>query len=275
MLKSTFLHIPGFPPSLELELWNQGVRTWEDFLNCPYAPQGETDWYQKSLNAYKKGDANYFAARLHNTEHWRLAASFPAEAMFLDIETTGFSPNREETTIIGWSLGGKFKVLVNGRDDPADFVSDLARAKTLVTFNGRSFDLKFLEKIFDPNAFPKGHADLRYLCQRLGLTGGLKLIEIQLGLARDVEVRDGAEAVALWWRYVKKGDPARRKKALRDLIRYNHADVEGLKTLFEACLDRLRQAGAPVKTKLFAPLAARLDFSDPGRFPFSLDLMDR
>jgi uncharacterized protein YprB with RNaseH-like and TPR domain len=273
MLRSTFLHIHGVHPQQEKDLWRQGILTWDDLRAASLPANDNQEWYHSSRKAYRAGDANYFAERLANNEHWRLAVSFPAEAMFLDIETTGFSHHMNCVTIVGWSIGGPFNVLVNGRDDPEDFISDVKKAKSLVTFNGRSFDMRFLNKLFGAGVFPKGHADLRYLCQNLGLSGGMKAIEEALGLSRQTSARDGGDAVILWNKYVQGRDPDRRRQALRELIVYNHADVENLKLIFDCCLARLKDRGTPVKTRLFADLPSNLDFSGP-RFPFSLELMD-
>ena len=80
------------------------------------------------------------------------------------------------------------------------------------------------------------HVDLRYLAKRAGLTGGQKNIELSIGFERDtpLEGMSGAEAVGLWFDY-KEGD----QSALRKLIRYNHADIEGMKYIFEQVVERL------------------------------------
>ncbi|MDR0548640.1 MAG: ribonuclease H-like domain-containing protein [Deltaproteobacteria bacterium] len=271
MLKSTFIHLPGVSVVKEKKLWAEGILTWEDLLKSPIPFSDDHNWYHESLKAYQSGDAAYFGARLDNGDHWRVAASYPTEVMFLDIETTGFA-NYSMVTIIGWSIGGEFKVLVNGRDDPREFLADLARAKALVTFNGRAFDLRFLKALFSPERFTHCHADLMYLCRKLGLSGGQKAIEKALNLDREVS-GDGYEAAILWYKYHERGKTLARQRALRDLIVYNHADVEGLKVIFDACLLFLAKEGRPVPTNLFAPLATSPDFTDLNNFPFSLELM--
>ncbi len=74
------------------------------------------------------------------------------------------------------------------------------------------------------------HLDLRYLLKELGLSGGLKNIELQLGITRPDEVAgvDGYEAVRLWRRY-KQGN----LEALETLIKYNIEDIVNLKFLLE------------------------------------------
>ncbi|MDR1578447.1 MAG: ribonuclease H-like domain-containing protein [Deltaproteobacteria bacterium] len=274
MLKNTFIHIPGLGSKREKDLWAKGVMTWDDLAALPN-PRLDPNWRADSLKAWDAQDMDHFATKLPPKEHWRLAASFPAETIFVDIETTGFSADYDHITIIGWSLGGTFKVMVNGRDNPNSFLRDLAKSKAMVTFNGRCFDAKFLIRLFGANVLPTAHADLRFLCRVLGWSGGQKNIEAELGLTRQTHVQDGEEAVFLWNQYVHGRNPAQKKQALRDLIIYNHADIEGMKVIFDACLDRLAEAGLPNQTGLFAALAATPDFSDPDRFPFSLDLLKK
>jgi uncharacterized protein YprB with RNaseH-like and TPR domain len=237
------------------------------------------DWFTKSQKALKAGQISYFAQLLAPKDHWRIAASFPRECLFFDIETTGFSPNYHYITIIGWSMGGEFKVLVHGRDDPAEFLADLAKAKALVSFNGRCFDLRFLYQAFGQDVFPAAHADLRNLCKQVDLTGGLKNIEFMLNINRDIEPMAGEKAVALWEEYSYFGRSQKaKKKALRQLIQYNYYDVEGMKTIFDVCLDRLIDQGQTPDDyspqKIFSRLKCCPDFSDPDYFPFSLDLLD-
>ena len=62
---------------------------------------------------------------------------YPERILFLDVETTGLDPYRDVITVIGWSFGGYARTLVRGMGSEP-LREDLARAKFLVTFNGRS-----------------------------------------------------------------------------------------------------------------------------------------
>ena len=99
----------------------------------------------------------------------------------------------------------------------------------IVTFNGKQFDLPFIEYQFS-YSYDFIHLDLRYMLRELGLRGGLKSIEKQLGILRDEEVDgiDGFEAVRLWYRY-KRGN----QEALNTLLKYNEQDIVNLKTLLD------------------------------------------
>ena len=162
-------------------------------------------------------------------------ASFPGRVLFLDIETTGLSNYYDEITLIGWSFGGHAKTIVKGQD-PGLLRDDATRAKALVTFNGIRFDTKFIAREFPEIILPESHVDLMYLCRRVGLTGGQKAIESELGIEfRDDSTKmDGAEAVVLWHRYLR-GDP----DALRKLIRYNRVDIAAMGAILDEAIFRI------------------------------------
>ena len=162
--------------------------------------------------------------------------SLPDRVLFLDIETTGLSHYHDEITVIGWSFGGCAKTIVKGQD-PGLLRDDATRAKALVTFNGIRFDTKFITREFPEIILPESHVDLRYLCRRVGLTGGQKSIENELGIGfRDDSTNmDGAAAVMLWHRYLR-GDP----DALRKLIHYNRVDIAAMGTILDEAVTRLR-----------------------------------
>jgi len=54
----------------------------------------------------------------------------------------------------------------------------------IVTFNGTCFDVPFIKKIFPEINFNQIHIDLRYFLKRLGLSGGLKIIENEMNIKR-------------------------------------------------------------------------------------------
>ena len=252
MLGSTFRHLRGINAEKERLLWRAGVLTWDDFESHLHRQQvlpfrGEVSkgsWFLLDLSrvALQRKDATFFADVLHRREHFRIALSFPQETIFLDIETTGLSLYYDTITLIGWSFGQKYQVYVRGGDH-SKLTHALAAAKAIVTFNGTLFDIPFLRKELPRLPIPAAHVDLRFLARRAGLTGGQKAIEDQLGLKRPAQLQevDGRTAPLLWHRY-RRGD----LDALRLLIEYNHADLEGMKTILDcAALDVLRTEGAP------------------------------
>ncbi|HVA12925.1 MAG TPA: ribonuclease H-like domain-containing protein, partial [Stellaceae bacterium] len=111
-----------------------------------------------------------------------------SRVLFLDVETTGLSRYYDRLTLVGWLMDGVYRVWVPG-DDPEPLLAALRSAAALVTFNGTLFDLAFLSKSYPGLALPKVHADLRFLARRIGLTGGQKAIEAELG----IKIREGVE----------------------------------------------------------------------------------
>ena len=156
---------------------------------------------------------------------------------YLDIETTGLSPVGCDITVVGIHLcnGDRAEsVQLVGRDITSYGMLEVLEGVDIIyTYNGSRFDLPFirsklginLEAIFV-------HRDLMYDCWRYNLKGGLKAVERQLGINRDVRGVDGYEAVRLWWRYVDSFD----LDALETLLTYNKEDVVNLKTLKEMLL---------------------------------------
>ena len=112
----------------------------------------------------------------------------------------------------------------------------IERAVAIVTFNGIRFDAKFLVQEFPKIRIPETHIDLMYLCRRVGLKGGQKAIEQELGVnfRDDIEGVDGFAAVLLWHRYLRG-----ELDALRTLLTYNRADIAAMGALFDDALSRL------------------------------------
>lgn len=164
-----------------------------------------------------------------------LCRMFPDRVMFLDVETTGLSHYYDETTIIGWSLGGQTRTIIRGQETKP-LIEDCQQALALVTFNGKRFDSRFLENELPEISLPNIHIDLMYLARRVGLKGGQKAIEreLDIDLRASIEEVDGFAAVLLWHRYIR-GD----REALASLIRYNRADIAAMGAIFDHVLARL------------------------------------
>jgi uncharacterized protein YprB with RNaseH-like and TPR domain len=112
-----------------------------------------------------------------------------------------------------------------------DFPRDIARYSLLVTYNGKCFDLPFIERYFKIKLDQHAHLDLRFILAGLGYKGGLKSCEKQLGINRgDLERVDGYMAVLLWQEYRRHGNV----RALETLLSYNMEDTVNLELL--ACL---------------------------------------
>ncbi len=187
------------------------------------------------------------SARLRADRRLLSAVGADKSVLFLDIETTGLSRYYDEITIVGYMIEGHYRVHIRG-DDPEPLLEALAAADTLVTFNGTLFDVPFILQTFEDAVIPATHVDLRYAVRRVGLSGGQKVLEQLLG----IEVRlglediDGAEAVILWHRYLR-GDP----EALKLLVRYNFADVQGLCRLLDYVVDQVEHRDFWIEVRQF------------------------
>lgn len=151
---------------------------------------------------------------------------------YLDIETTGLSPESCQITVIGIQLGNgdntRFIQLVGDNITPASVLEALSGAEIIYTYNGSRFDLPFINSRLGVrlDEFFK-HRDLMYDCWRNDLYGGLKAVERQLGIRRQRTDISGLDAIRLWWRYINYSDNG----ALRTLLDYNKEDVFNLRVL--------------------------------------------
>jgi uncharacterized protein len=260
MLRSTFLHIPGIGKTTERRLWTKGIRDWEsvhkpstsrDFgaringLLARYIPESE--------QALTNKDFAFFNRLLKSGEAWRFYPELRNECVFLDIETTGLSPYFDDVTVVGLFDGKDYKVFVKG-ENLEQFLGELSRFSMVVTFNGSLFDLKFIQNHFPKVVLPPVHIDLRFTTKRLGLSGGLKVVEQTLGLRRpkDIQRLSGYDATILWARYLR-GD----ESALELLIKYNMQDVISLKPILETAYHRLTQRMIPSSLKATTSIPTR------------------
>jgi uncharacterized protein YprB with RNaseH-like and TPR domain len=233
MLEHTFIHIAGIGPKTEQTLWCRGIRTWRHFLDhgATIISPARDEFIIQELEASltHREDPSFFSERLPPGEMWRTYDVFKNNAVYLDIETTGYYQNADEITVIGIYDGTDVQTFVNGINLD-DFEIAIARYDLVITFNGATFDLPFIRSWFRGISLPAAHIDLRFLLKKLGYAGGLKRIEKELGIYRGIDIDgiDGFEAVRLWNEY-QWGD----KKALKSLVEYNSADIMNLKPLME------------------------------------------
>jgi len=239
MIKESFVFLPRIGERSERNIWSQGVCSWDDFKAAELAGfsvqrKEMLGWYlDQAKRRLRDDDASYFGSYVPFTHQWRLWDAFKHDALFLDIETTGYYG---DVTVVGLYDGEHMMTLVRGHNlDTYTLRQAVSRAKLLVTFNGKSFDVPVLKKYFHVD-FDMPHIDLRFVCQRLGWMGGLKAIEKRLDLSRaDLEDVSGADAVALWhlWRRTKN------RAYLEKLLKYNELDVVNLLPLAERLVPRL------------------------------------
>ncbi|MDR2050223.1 MAG: ribonuclease H-like domain-containing protein [Deltaproteobacteria bacterium] len=229
MLQGCFTHLRGIGPAGVSRLNRAGIYTWDDALRHPELPLRKSvipDFLRGCAESRQRlalGDALWFSLRLAGAEQWRLFPHFQHSAACVDIETSGLAWPRAEITSIALYDGQKLKVYVQGRDLD-DFTEDISAYSLLITWNGRSFDAPFIRRALRV-PLRMAHLDLLPVFRSLGLRGGLKKVEKQIGLERgELDGADGYTAVLLWREYVRTGNPA----ALETLLAYNAADALSL-----------------------------------------------
>ncbi len=239
MLRQSFLFLPGVSAKKEKVIW-QHAADWNSFLAAESIPGIAADtkhqfnsMIEELKSAVYDDNLGLLAKLFPSAEQWRLYQDFRDEAVFLDIET---GP-RGDVTVVGMSDGETTKTFVQGINlDRQALVDALKPYKLLVTFNGKSFDVPVLQKYFRiPFAMP--HVDLKVVCGRLGYTGGLKVIEPQLGIKRPEELKHvtGQQAAELWRCWKATGD----KDFFNMLIKYNEEDCINLKTIADRLVPQL------------------------------------
>lgn len=156
----------------------------------------------------------------------------PAVEAYLDIETTGLSPDYNIVTVIGIYLvngtDARFVQLVGEAVTRDKLLHALERVEVIYTYNGSRFDLPFINSALglDLTRYFR-HQDLMYNCWKRSLYGGLKAVERQLGIDRRLKDMNGHQAVRLWHQYKYDHD----RNALITLLEYNREDVINLKEL--------------------------------------------
>ena len=154
MLTQSFIHLPRVGKVTEGEIWDTGISTWDDFLSADELPsriRGKRRYLrsliERSAERYELRDAAYFDGALPARERWRLYPDFREHAAFVDIETTGLSPERGIITLIGVLDSDGYTAYVHG-ENLADFREAMERYDLVITFNGAAFDLPYIEHHF-------------------------------------------------------------------------------------------------------------------------------
>ena len=239
MIQNSFIHLPGIGVKRERLLWKEGILSWGDFINKTTQLQSRLDknkilyCIKTSLNKLNKNEVSYFYNNLPSSEEWRLFKEFKNHCLYLDIETNGGDSFSGFITTIATFDGDDIKYYVNG-ENLDDFVTDVLDYKILITYNGKTFDIPFIENYFN---IQLNHAqiDLRYILASLGFRGGLKSCEQQLGLKRyGLDGVDGNFAIHLWNDYYYNAN----QKALETLLAYNIEDCINLEKLMQISYNR-------------------------------------
>ena len=232
MLKNTFLHVPGLGIKSEQRIWSSGVHSWNDLLGgdftyfSPMRRENLKRGIEESLEHLSRNNPRYFADRLPSNQHWRIFPEFKESVAYLDIETTGLASWSNKITTVAVYDGKSVFTYVQGQNLD-NFKKDIQKFRVLVTYNGKCFDVPFIERYFGIK-LNQVHIDLRYLLKSLAYTGGLKGCEMKAGIDRgELDGLDGYSAVLLWDDYQRNSN----QKTLETLLAYNIQDVVNLEVL--------------------------------------------
>ena len=235
MIESTFLFLNGIGRTTERRLWEQGIPTWRDFLDCSSVhgmSTGRKTLYDTdvsvALEQHALDNPRFFATCLKARDQWRLYEWLRPRAVYLDIETTGGPYG--DVTVVGLFADGRMTSLIRGDTlTEARLCEEMSRYDLIVTFFGSGFDLPYLQAVFPRLRIDQPHVDLCFAARQLELRGGLKQIERAVGIEREgaLQGMDGWDAVRMWtrWRH------SRDTQALDLLLAYNQADCVNLQPL--------------------------------------------
>lgn len=240
-IENSFILAPGIGEKTEQKLWKKGITHWDHIEDTTSISDNKRDKLERFLTKARKnlevGNSVFFGDKLPNREVWRTYRNFKESACFFDIETTGLDKQRNKVTTVSVYRNGESRTLVRGQDLTAENLrKEFHEASVIVSFNGKMFDRPFLEHNFDVK-IQNPHIDLMHTCKRINLSGGLKKIEKDLGIERDLEDIDGREAIRLWKKYENNGN----EQALEKLIKYNQYDTENLQELLETTHKRMTE----------------------------------
>jgi uncharacterized protein YprB with RNaseH-like and TPR domain len=240
LIRGALQQFPGLGPERLKRLAEEGITDWlalrEHLGTLGWGPAAR-DKLIVAIDACEQAvlDKDFpfltraFAAR----DHWRILGTYPEDAAYFDIETSGLEVDSHITLIAAEYRGDLTTYLFNENlDDFLDLIEDVGM---LVSFNGASFDVPRVLGQFHIPKLNCGHIDLRWLCYHDELRGGLKSIERTLDITRpdDLHGVDGEEAVMLW----RLWEDREHRGARERLIRYCCADVLALKLLTARLLE--------------------------------------
>ena len=238
MIRESFVFLEKCSTARERSFWKQGIKDWREFLGRQKVvgiAAAKKEFYNRQIReaqqALSEDNGAYFIGKLPAKEMWRLYPYFKENSCFLDIETDSYGA----ITIVGISDYYNTNTFVKGFNlEKNSLEKELARYKLLVTFNGGAFDLPKLKKqLMLEVKMP--HIDLKPLCVKLDLKGGLKEVEKILNLKRPAHLY--GNPVELWKAFHASGD----REYLELLIDYNKEDIENLKGVMNFVYKKMRE----------------------------------
>ena len=238
MIKNSFVFLEKIGSAKERNIWKQGVKDWNDFLKVDIIKgiaKNKKEYYNRKIRQAREAlcndDVNYFIGKLPSIQIWRLYEYFKEESCFLDIEVDSYG----KIIVVGISNYFETKQFVKGINLEKMFLDkELKKYKLVITFNGNAFDLPKLKRQLGVEIYGV-HIDLKPLCVKLGLKGGLKEIEKRLELKRPRHLY--GNPVSLWRAFHASGD----REYLELLLDYNKEDIENLRAVMNYCYKELKE----------------------------------
>ena len=233
MIEHTFQMLPSVGAKKEKALWESDILSWDDFLSAdsidcvkPALKERSDPIVMQAAELLKDDDSFALADLIPKSEHWRMFDHFKDDAAYLDIETDGLSRDALVTVVTVHRKDRTYTLTEGFNLDPESLSKALEGSKILVTYNGSCFDVPVLRNSFPEVDLDIPQYDLRFASRKVGFKGGLKPLEIELGIHRSEDILDvdGAMAVHLWHQWKRNGD----EDALNILQEYNRADTVNL-----------------------------------------------
>ncbi|MCB1192441.1 MAG: ribonuclease H-like domain-containing protein [Leptospiraceae bacterium] len=231
MIEEAFLHFKRVGKKTLERLKGYGIQNWYDVLklqntnviskNLVNSLVEEIHFY---LDVLETENISCLVNNFKGEDKWRILGRYFDRLSYFDIETDGLGYDSRITLIVCYHKGRLYEFVRH--ENLEGFLDLLNDIELLVSFNGQSFDVPWVRHAFHIPELPCPHIDLRWVCKKIGLEGGLKSIEWDLGIQRpsDLIGVGGYEAVLLWDRWERWNDV----EAKRKLIRYCSADVLSL-----------------------------------------------
>ncbi|KKN08473.1 hypothetical protein LCGC14_1056410 [marine sediment metagenome] len=256
-LFNSFTFVKGIGEKTETTLKGLGIYSWDDVMKkqCPELfPQQRwrdlSNGVSSALEALKILDVSRLTSLIPKTQHWKMIPTFIDRIAYLDIETTGLSPQYSHITTIAVYDGVMVHDFVRG-ENLNEFPAFISKFPAITTFYGKAFDIPFIKYEMGID-FNQIHFDVCFLLRRLKIKGGLKRIEKRFGISRGgLEDLDGYTAVILWNKFKK----TKREEYLETLLAYNNEDVINLEFLlyqvYNLLIEKESFSSSPLKFPKF------------------------
>lgn len=231
LLNQSLCILSGISAETEIVLKRQGIVTCYQLterateLFSPRKAHQIRSSYREFQQALRLNLTDWLINHLPIGHRVRVLCDMPDDALYYDIETDGRGA-ASMVTCIATAQKNRTAFYCAGINLEG-FLSDWARAKILVSFNGKRFDTPIICKRFGLTTIP-AQIDLMDELRHFGYQGGLKSIEKALGFKRAQSTCvNGNDAVQYWQLFQQTGDPA----TLEQLRIYNQEDVASLQFL--------------------------------------------